>query len=184
MTDKKKRSLGSKLAWLAIILVLLGSAAGGGVWYYGSTLPEKHMAAGVVEIAAPVKEVFALQADPRRGEEFRDDLSELLNYKSLGGGRASWTEVWTNGRSFDFEITEYRRNRTLTVTIRDHREMFHGSWRFQFEEVEGGTRVTLTEEGYIPNALNRGLFHVITSTDAMLNAHLKTLKAHFEKPEA
>lgn len=181
MADKKRRSLGGKLAWLAIILVLLGAAAGGGVWYYGSTLPEKHVAAGVIEIAAPVDEVFELQADPTRGPEFRDDVKEVLNFKSLGGGRASWTEVWKSDRRLDFEITEHRRNTLLVITIRDQKEFFHGSWRFQFEEIENGTRVTLTEEGYVPHAFYRGMFNLIASKDATLNAHLKKLKAHFEE---
>lgn len=181
MADRRKRSLGSKLAWFAIFLALLGSAASGGVWYYGSTLPEKHVAAGVVEIAAPVSDVFELQADPTRGKEFRDDLQEVLNHKSLGGGRASWTEVWKDGNSFDFEITEYRSERLLMITIQDRKGVFHGSWRFQFEGIEDGTRVTLTEEGFIPHAFYRGMFQIIASKDATLNAHLKKLKAHFEQ---
>ena len=177
MAEKKKTTLAFKLL-IGMATVMLSLTAG--IYAYGLSHDAEHTATGSEVVNAPLAQVFAMQADPREVAKWKEQVAEVRDYKDLGGGLASWREVWKDDNQFDFVITHYEHNKLLRIQITDVNEVFYGNWTISFEEAEGGTRITITEKGTIPNAFVRGAFHLSTSTDATLKDHLKQLKAQAE----
>ena len=177
MAEKKKTTLAFKLL-IGMATVMLSLTAG--IYAYGLSHDAEHTATGSEVVNAPLAKVFAMQADPREVAKWKEQVAEVRDYKDLGGGLASWREVWKDDNQFDFVITHYEHKKLLRIQITDVNEVFYGNWTISFEEAEGGTRITITEKGTIPNAFVRGAFHLSTSTDATLKDHLKQLKAQAE----
>lgn len=177
--DKKPRSIMSLLMKVAIAFSLLFLLSAGGLYVYGTTAPESHEASGSRTINAPVGDVFALKHDPRRATEWRDDVAEIRYFENHGEGIVSWTEVWTDGNRFDFRVVEYARNKRLKIRINDVSDYFNGTWTCDFEEEDGGTLVTITENGNIPNPFIRALHRLSANPAEPLTKRLDELEAHF-----
>lgn len=178
---EKKKSVGMLLLKLGALFVLLILAAVVGTCAYGGSKPEAHTASGSETINAPVAEVFALQADVLKTPQWTGLVKEVRDYKEKEDGTASWLEIWNDGNEFDMKRTAYVKDKLLRVEIQDRAEVFHGSWTFDFAEANGGTRVTITEEGVIPNAFIRGMYHLVANTDDTLKKHLQILKKEAEE---
>ncbi len=185
MADDKKKKKGSPVMRVIAGLLLVIAAAVGGVWVYGSSQPEMHTSRGSETIAAKLSDVFALQADVPSQTQWRSDLKEVKNWEPGKDGKASWTELWKDGRNeFKLEVLEFEKNKHLKLKIDDENKMFYGTWTYEFEEVEGGTKVTITENGGIPNPFFRGMYNLMNASDKTLKAHLADLKAEAEKKAA
>lgn len=184
MPQAKNRSLITAPALVLThwCLLLLGSRLGGCA--YGSSVPDGHTASGSEVIKADLEDVFAMQADVQKHPEWHDLVAEIRDYKEGEDGTASWTETWKDGSEFGMKRTAYVQNKKIRVEIEDKAEVFNGSWTFDFEEVEGGTRVTITENGNIPNAFIRGMYHLATEPDQTLKEHLQRMKTEAEKRAA
>lgn len=178
MAEKKKTSLAFKLL-IGMATVMLSLT--GGIYAYGLSQDAEHTATGSEVVNAPLAKVFAMQADPREVAKWKEQIAEVRDYRDLGGGLASWREVWKDDNQFDFVITHYEHNKLLRIQITDLNEVFYGSWTLAFEAAGEGTRVTITEKGTIPNAFVRGAFHLSTTTDATLMDHLSQLKVAAER---
>lgn len=177
---KKKRSLITTLAMLATLVFLLMLASCVGMCAYGSTIPEGHTVSGSEVIKADIDDVFAMQSNVQEYPKWHDLVAEIKDYKENEDGTASWTEIWKDGNEFGMKRTAYVRNKIIRVEIEDRAEVFNGSWTFDFEEVEGGTKVTITENGNIPNNFIRGMYHLATEPDQTLKEHLKRMKTEAE----
>lgn len=185
MSGQPKKKKSSPVMRVVAGLLLVIAAAVGGVWVYGSSQPEMHTSKGSETIAAKVADVFELQADVPSQTQWRSDLKEVRNWNPGKDGKASWTELWKDGRNeFKLEVLEYEKNKHIKVKIEDENKMFYGTWTYDFEEVEGGTRVTITENGGIPNPFFRGMYTLMNASDKTLKAHLADLKAQAEKKAA
>jgi hypothetical protein len=182
---KKKRSLITTLAMIAtlVFLLMLGSCVG--MWAYGKSVPEAHTASGSEIIKADIDDVFAMQADVQKHPEWHNVVAEVQDYKEDEDGTATWLAVWKDGNNrFRMKRTAQVENQLIRVEIADEAEFFSGSWTFNFEEVEGGTKVTITEDGRIPNAFFRGMYTLTSEPDQTLKEHLKHWKAEAEKRAA
>lgn len=181
MSEKRKRSFLVTLVKIAVLLALLPILAGLGFCAYGHSKPVGHTASGSELIHALPEEVFALEADIKKRPEWLELVKEVRDYKENEDGTASWLEVWNDGNEFDMKLSAIVPNKMLRLEIQDRNEVFNGSWTLEFEAVDGGTKVTITEQGNIPNAFVRGMFHVVASPDDTLKQHLQILKQEAEK---
>lgn len=184
MTEKRIGSLLGTLSKLGLLFTLMLVLAGVGMCAYGHSKPEGHTASGSEIIKAPLADVFALEADIKKRPEWMEQVKEVRDYKEGENGTASWLEVWNDGNEFDMKLAANAKDKMLRFEIRDRNEVFNGSWTLDFEAVEGGTRVTITEQGNIPNAFVRGMFHLVASPDDTLKQHLQILKTQAEKKAA
>jgi uncharacterized protein YndB with AHSA1/START domain len=168
--------------WYALAaFVVLAGAAVLFAYSYGRRMPEGHRASGSALVAAPIAEVFALHADPRKRPEFVPQVKEIRDFKDEGDGKASWTELWKDRNTFRMRLAECEQDRRLTMEIQVNKNVFHGTWTFEFAEEEGGTRVTITEDGRIPSPLTRGVYNLLADTDETLRKYLENLKAHYAR---
>jgi hypothetical protein len=184
MAEPKKKKSSPIMRGLALVLTVIAVAVAG-VAGYGLTLDETHKASESAIMAAPVEEVFARQIDVQKHKEWRTDVSEIRDFKAEEDGKASWTEVWNDGTEMRMWFVEVVKDKTLKVRTEHTKGVFFGTWTFTFEEVEEGTKVTITEEGRIPNAFFRGM-NALMNTDqsATIRKHLAALRADTEKAAA
>jgi hypothetical protein len=181
---KKKSSLLMTLVKVGLLLFLLMLGSCVGIWAYGKSTPEAHTASGSETIKADIDDVFETQADVQKYSAWNETVAEIRDYKENPDGTASWTEVWKDGNEFGMKRTAYIREKLIRVEIEDKAEFFNGSWTFDFEDLEEGTKVTITENGNIPNAFVRGMYNLVAEPDQTLKEHLKRMKTEAEKREA
>jgi len=177
MAEKRKSSRAMKI--VAGVLSMLAFVCAG-VWIYGMTQDETHTASGSIVINAKVADVFARQADVEGQPAWRSGLMAVHGYKTGDDGKAEWQEEWADGDTLNFRTLELEKDRRIKVKLDHPRGVFYGTWTFEFEPAEGGTRVTITEEGGIPNALIRGVHTLTASPGETLKKHLAELKAACE----
>lgn len=177
MAEKKKSSRAMKV--VAGFLSVLAFACGA-VYVYGWAQDEAHTASGSAVINAKVADVFARQADVQGQTKWRPELKEVRDYKAGEDGLAEWTEDWGRGRVVTLRHEEIVPDKRIKVKLEGPGGAFYGTWTFEFEPAEGGTRVTITEEGGIPNAFIRGMYSLMAAPDATLKKHLDELKAACE----
>lgn len=164
-----------------LLLIALCIALILGIGYaYGSSLPREHEVTSRIELAQPVQEVWAVVRNPAA---LRGTWPELTRAERATdpSGRETWvTEV--DGNTMRLQVTEAQAPRRMVTTIvaGDDAE-FGGSWIYQLAPTpEGGTRVTLTEAGWVRNPLYRvmgrmfGMHHSI-------EGYLRALGTHFSE---
>lgn len=178
---KKKKKSSPLMRGLATVVAVIALACGG-VAAYGLTLDETHKAVESSVIKAEVGDVFARQLDVPKHKEWRTDVSEIRDFKAEEEGKASWVEVWNDGTEMRMWFAEVVKDKTLKLRTEHSGGVFYGAWTFTFEEADEGTRVTITEEGRIPNAFFRGMNNLMNRDQAAtIRGHLAALKAACEK---
>lgn len=77
-----------------------------------------------------------------------------------------------------FEIVEDRAPTRRVTRIADDKLPFGGRWIFELEPAGTGTKLTITEDGFIKNPVFRFLSKTVFSTTATLEHFLADLAAH------
>lgn len=184
MAEPKKKKSSPIMRGLALVLTVIAVACGG-VAVYGLTLDETHKASESTVIKAELGDVFARQLDVQKHKEWRTDVSEIRDFKAEEDGKASWVEVWNDGTEMRMWFAEVAKDKSLKVRTEHTKGVFFGTWTFTFEEEDDGTKVTITEEGRIPNAFFRGMNSLMNRDQAAtIRGHLAALKAASEKAAA
>lgn len=177
MAEKKKSSRAMKVVAGFLSVLAFACAA---IYVYGWSQDETHTASGSALINAKVADVFARQADVQGQTNWRSELKEVRDYKAGENGLAEWTEDWGRGRVVTLQHVEIVPDKRIKVKLEGPGGAFYGTWTFDFAAAEGGTQVTITEEGGIPNAFIRGIFSLMAAPDATLKKHLAELKTACE----
>ena len=112
----------------------------------GLLLPRDHVASTTTTIKAPPDSVWETLTDVREYPRWRPGLRSVDVLSTEGALR--WREVGSDG-AITYERTEEQRPRRLVSRIADETLPFGGSWTYE------GTRLTITERGYVTNPLFR-----------------------------
>lgn len=181
MSEPKKKKSSPVMRVLATVAFAAALCAGG-VAAYGLTLDESHRAVESAVISARPDDVYARQYDVPKHKEWRTGVSEIRDFKAEEDGKASWVEVWNDGTEMRMWFAEVAKDKTLKVRTEHTKGVLFGTWTFTFQQVDDGTKVTLTEEGRIPNAFMRGVNSLMNRDQAAtIRGHLAALKAASEK---
>lgn len=168
-----------------ILLWLLGSCCGtfvlgiAAVFVYGMFLPAAHSVTCRLHLKKPIEEVWAaISADE---QPWRKDLIARERAPDQDG-KPVWIE--SSGRfRIPLRYDEVEPHSTLVSTVADPKIPFQGRWIYRLERVDGGTAITLTEEGIISNPFMRAAMAMAKNTST-LTAYLSYLAAHFGEPAA
>ena len=138
---------------LIVRLVLFGLGALGAlvaiVAAIGMGLPRDHVASRTATFRARPETVFPLLAGLEIGR--RDDVP--------------------------IAIVEARPPEHLVTRIADPNLPFGGTWTFALSPVDGGTRLTITERGYVTNPIFRFVSRVVLGHEATMAAYVRELAA-------
>jgi uncharacterized protein YndB with AHSA1/START domain len=118
----------------------------------GLFLPRDHVASTTTTITASPDSVWKALTDVREYPRWRPGVQSVDVLSTEGALR--WREVGGDG-TITYERTEEQRPRRLVSRIADETLPFGGSWTYDLAPEGGGTRVTITERGYVTNPLFR-----------------------------
>jgi len=167
------------LKWLLRLIALL-VLAGLGLFLWGRTLPEHHVAPVSARYARPPAEIWELVADPKRLPEWYPDISKVTRLPDRDG-KPCWLEETGDGplTVVHSEVRPPQRLVTELVFGTDEKPDFSGRWIFELVPDGAGTRLTLVEDGRIHNPLFRALAHAVFGYQSTSEAWLKALGRHF-----
>jgi hypothetical protein len=100
------------------------------------------------------------------------DGKEAWEHKHKGAGNPPMTLI----------TTEKIAPKRLVRTIDDSKKVFSGRWEFDLTPADGGTKITITENGKIPNPFFRGMFRLFASPHMYIDKYLTALAAKFGEP--
>jgi uncharacterized protein YndB with AHSA1/START domain len=158
-----------RLAALAVLTVL-------GLFFYGGTVPEHHVAVVSARFAQPPAAVWDALTDVTRFPEWRSDLATVEQLPAEGTHRR-WRETGDFG-TLTIEVVESDPPRRLATTLlfaADEGPDFTGSWIWDLRPEGTGTLVTLTEDGRIHNRIFRALAHTVMGYQSTQEKYLRDL---------
>ena len=145
----------------AIVLVLV----------VGFILPSAHVAAVRAHYDAPAERVFATVADVESAPTWRTGVKkvEVLEREPL-----RWRETADWG-TLTFVRDERVPPSRIVARIADESEGFGGTWTYVLAPAGGGTRLTITEDGHVDNALFRFMARFVFGYSKTLEDYLRDL---------
>jgi uncharacterized protein YndB with AHSA1/START domain len=159
------------------VLIGLGIVVGVGVVaaVAGSLLPRDHVAQVSLEVTAPQDRVWALVSDVGGTARWRPDISEVQMRPAVSG-RVRFVEQ-TGGRPMPFEIVSQEPPARQVTRVVDDGLPFGGTWTWELAPAGGGTRLTITEAGFIRNPIFRLMSRLFFPPTGTMEKYLRALAA-------
>jgi uncharacterized protein YndB with AHSA1/START domain len=139
------------MKWILLSLGLVVLIAGA-ITLIGLLLPRDHVASTTTLINALPDSVWEALANVSDYPLWRPDVQSVDVLSTEGALR--WREHTRQG-AITFERSEEQRPRRLVARIADETLPFGGTWTYELAPEAQGTRVTITERGYVTNPLFR-----------------------------
>jgi len=153
------------IALVALIILVVG---------IGFALPRTHRASSRITLPHAPADVWAIVRDPTA---LLGTWKELKSSRVVPPPDQGGKEVWEqNAGGFPIRLVVEESDpprRLLTRIDAAPDAAFGGTWTYQLDAIPGGTRVTLTEDGYVRNPVFRVMMvasGVHRTTDGYLNA--------------
>ena len=161
---------------LALVIGLVAVA-----YVAGLFLPRDHVAAMRIDLQAPPARVWEVVADVAKTPEWRADLTRV-EMQPQPDGKTRFLETSSQG-AIQFEILRQDAPVRQVVRVIDDDQPFGGIWTWDLEpRAEGGTRLTITEAGFIKSPLFRALGAVFFSPTDTIDAYLRDLAKKLGEP--
>lgn len=168
------------------ILIVIGTIVGlaGLTWIAGTLLPREHRAASSITLSQPPEAVWLIVRDLAALKGTWPELTEaVMSADSVG--REIWHEK-VDGFDMRLLVTESKPiSRLVTLIQSPPGAAFGGRWVYQLEPAGSGTKVTVTEEGWVANPFFR-LMSKLGGQHRSIDGYLTALGKYFGgtvKPE-
>jgi len=170
-----------------IVIVILSMVSvlallGGVVALIGSRLPVSHMATRSMVLHRPAAELYKMVRDVKNSPSWRSDVKSV---ELLGdvNGKLNYRERGSQGE-VTYELIEDVPNQKIVTRIPEQGLGYSGTWTTMFAPEEGGTRVTITENGEVSNVLFRFMSRYVFGHTSTIDGYLTSLaKAVGETPD-
>ena len=139
----------------------------------GTFLPRDHVASMTMDLTAPPERVWALISDFEGTPKWRTDITRV-RVDPPAGGAVRFTESSSHG-DIPFEVVRQEPPRLQVVRIVDDDQPFGGTWTWELQPTGSGTRLTITEAGFIKNAIFRTMGALFFSPADTIDAYLRAL---------
>ena len=160
------------MRWLVIVVaVIVGAPLL--LMLIGSFLPRNHTARVTRDLPATPDRVWALVSDFAGTPRWRKDVTAITVEPSTGGPMR-FTEKSKQG-AIPFEVLSQEPPRRQVVRIVDEKQPFGGTWTWNLEPSAAGTRLTITEDGFIKNPMFRVLSKLFFPPTATMEKYLGDL---------
>jgi hypothetical protein len=145
----------------------------------GLFVSRHHTVAVTIRLQAQPTPVFATLVDFLNSSAWRSDIEHVERLVPRDG-KVSFREYGEHG-PVTYVVEEFLAATHLVVSIEDAELPYGGRWIYLLEPEGGGTRITITEEGFVKNPLLRFLSHYVLSQTTTLERYLVDLGAHFDE---
>ena len=143
----------------------------------GSQLPKGHTASRSILLKQSPEKVYAVVRDFASAPSWRSDVKRI-EVQPQSSGPLHFREEGSNG-TVNYELAEDVPNQRMVTRILDTDLGYSGKWTYVFAAENGGTRVTITEDGEVSNVLFRFMSRYIFGQTATLDAYLTSLAKRF-----
>jgi uncharacterized protein YndB with AHSA1/START domain len=155
---------------LCVLVVALLAVTAGIGWF----LPVGHQATRTVVLPAPPADVFARLRDVERYPEWRTDVTRV-EVLDTTNGLPRFRETGEFG-PIVFRMEQADAPTFMRTRIDDPDQPFGGSWTYVLVPENGGTRVTITEDGEVYNLIFRFLSRFVFSQSATIETYMGHLE--------
>ena len=167
-----------KLLIIIIVAVVAGLALLAGiVAILGSRLPKTHVASRSILLHQTPQDVYGVVRGFGSTPKWRPDV-ERVDVEMQQGGPLYFREVGKNG-TVNYELVEDVPAARMVTRIRDTDLGYSGQWTYAFAAENGGTRVTITEDGEVSNVLFRFMSRYVFGHTATIDSYLTALAKRF-----
>lgn len=139
----------------------------------GFLLPRNHRATSWIELKRPPSEVWPVVRDLGQVPSFWPEI-KAAERKPDRDGHEAWSQTMKNGFEIPLEIDEDQPpNRLVTRIATAGKTPFGGSWIYEIAAAPGGSRIILTEDGWVDNPIFRVMSRIMgyhTTLDSYLRA--------------
>jgi uncharacterized membrane protein len=165
-----------------LLYIVIGIVAGlallaGVIALIGSRLPKTHSASRSIFLHQSPEKVYAVVRDFSTAPNWRSDL-QRVEVVQQSGGPVHFREEGKNG-TVNFELAEDVPSKRMVTRILDTDLGYSGKWTYVFVPENGGTRVTITEDGEVSNVLFRFMSRYVFGQTATMDGYLNSLAKKF-----
>lgn len=160
---------------LLAVAVLLGLVAL--IWIAGAFLPKEHTVTRSARIAAATETVFSLITDAPSYPSWRKGVTSV-DMQASANGKMRWKEKSKDGE-VEFELAEMTLPTHVVVTIVSENLPYGGRWVFALQPDGTGTRLRVTEEGFVKPPPFRFLARYVFGYASTIEGYLKDVGKRF-----
>lgn len=165
-----------------LIFIVIGIVAGllvlaGIIALIGSRLPKAHVATRSILLHRSPQDVYAVVRDFGSAPKWRSDVKRI-DVDAQPGAPVYFREEGKNG-TINYELVEDVPSQRMVTRIRDTDLGFSGQWTYLLAPENGGTRVTIREDGEVSNVIFRFMSHYVFGQTATIDTYLTSLSNHF-----
>jgi uncharacterized protein YndB with AHSA1/START domain len=177
--------MGRRRRFVSWMWVVLGTLAGLALLLVtiGSVLPRDHTSRVEMQLAAAPDRVWSLVSDLGGTARWRSDVREVRMAPAVDG-RVQFIEVTAQGQT-PYEIVSQEAPSRQVVRVVDAGLPFGGTWTWELTPAGSGTRLAITEHGFVRNPVFRvmsRLFFKPTATLARYQGALATALGERAEP--
>ena len=148
------------------------------VFIVGALLPRDHVAGSSIVVSQPADIVWRAVRDIGGVTAWWPDVSSSQRVAD-SAGREVW-EQKASGFTMRLIVTEDAPPRRLVMTIDAGADApFGGKWTYEITPTDGGTRVSVTEAGYVSNPLFRFMSRFVMGYYSTQDKYLRALARKF-----
>jgi len=157
--------------WIPVALVALAVAT----WIIGASLPREHSATCVARFKASPRGLYDSIADVAGAQSWRKELSkvELLPPRD---GKITWREESSWGKVDYLREIDEPGERVVVRIVSDDLP-YGGTWTYRLEPDGAGTKLSITEDGFVKPAFFRFMARFVFGYHATMEGSLKALGA-------
>lgn len=155
------------------LLVIFGVMA-----LIGSTLPKAHVASRSILLHHTPQDVYAVVRDFSSAPNWRADVKRIEVETPV-----YFREEGKHG-TVNYELVEDVPAQRMVTRIRDTDLGYSGQWTYSFTPENGGTRVTIREDGEVSNVLFRFMSRYVFGQTSTIDAYLTSLAKNFGEEAA
>lgn len=166
------------MKWILVVgaVLLVGGLL---VVLVGLSLPERHRASVSRTVPGTPDETWGVMTDIPGLTEWRPGLKSVETLDDREG-RPVWRETSSTG-SMTLEVTAWEPPVRMVTRIADEGLPFGGTWTYELEDTEGGTRVTITEDGEIYNPFFRFMARFVFGYEGTARSYLDGLESRMRE---
>jgi uncharacterized protein YndB with AHSA1/START domain len=169
------------MRWI-LRLALAGLAAAVVVLLIGSGLPVEHRTTLDRVVAGSSVEVWEVITGVERFPEWRPEVDRVVRLEDRNGLPA-WREEGSGG-ALILGVVWFEPPDRLVVRVTDPDGAFGGSWTWDLSPAdEGGTRVTITEEGEVYSPFFRFVSRYVIGHERTLRRYLDALEERMRREQ-
>lgn len=141
----------------------------------GFFLPAGHVATLSRVVAGTPEEVWETITGVEDFASWRTDIDRSERLEPIEGWPA-WREEGTSG-TLTFAMVGVEPPHRLATRIVEEGLGFGRTWTYELAPAEGGTLVTITENGFVTNAISRLVSRFVIGYEGTMTAYLDALEA-------